>query len=170
MKTLFKLNFILAFLAFTAFSVTAQEKRASPAMEAEGKVEATSIKVTYGSPSVKDRTIWGGLVPYDKLWRAGANEATTFETSDDIMIGGEKLPKGKYALFIIPNEKEWTFVFNSDPDQWGAYKYDEKKDVLRVNAKPMMSKDMTESLTYKVGDDGLTFMWDKVNVNLPIKK
>ena len=94
----------------------------------------------------KDGLIWGDLVPYGKVWRTGANEATTFETDKDIMIKEQKLPAGKYALFTIPGETEWTWIFNSVWDQWGAYKYDESKDVLRVKSTPESSSVFHEQL------------------------
>ncbi|GLR20007.1 hypothetical protein GCM10007940_46230 [Portibacter lacus] len=143
-------------------------KRASPPMEATGTVGEANIKVNYSAPSAKGRAIWGELVPYGKIWRAGANEATTFETDKDLSIDGKKLAAGKYSVFLLPNDGEWTFVFNSISDQWGAYQYDEAKDVLRVVATPEKMKEKSELLAYKVADDKLWIMWDdhKAGINL----
>ena len=90
-----------------------KSKRPSPPETASGTVAGATITINYSSPSVKGRKIWGGLVPYDKVWRAGANEATTFETNKSIKIEGKELPAGKYSLFATPGENEWTVILNS---------------------------------------------------------
>ena len=104
---------ILAFSLpiFFALAATAQDKP-SPAQTAEGQVAGAKITIAYSSPAVKGRTIWGDLVPFGKIWRAGANDATTFTTSKDITVEGQKLPAGTYSFFIIPGESQSTFVFN----------------------------------------------------------
>src|SRR6185437_4669611 len=89
-----------------------KSKRPSPPETATGTVGGASISINYSSPSVKGRKIWGGLVPYDKVWRAGANEATIFETNKAIKIEGKDLPAGKYSLFATPGENEWTIILN----------------------------------------------------------
>ena len=107
MKTIKPLLLILAFFGFI-FSSNAQNKsRQSPPATAMNKVADVSIKVDYSQPSVKDRTIWGDLVPYEKVWRTGANEATTIEFSKDVSVDGKKISAGKYALFTIPGPNEW---------------------------------------------------------------
>jgi len=98
-------------------------------------VGLTDVTITYSRPRVKGRTIWGALVPYDKVWRTGANEATMISFSDDVTINGQKLPKGTYSLHTIPEPDEWTIIFNSVADQWGSYSYDQSKDTLRVKSK-----------------------------------
>src|SRR5687767_4572105 len=115
-----------AFLTVLGQAQNAPANRPSPAATATGKIGAANVSVNYSSPSVKGRTIWGDLVPYGKVWRAGANEATVFQTDRDITIEGKKLPAGKYSFFTIPTENEWTLIFNKQPEQWGAYKYDDK--------------------------------------------
>src|SRR5215212_1499697 len=112
-------------------------------------VGVTDITLTYSRPGVKGRTIWGGLVPYDQVWRTGANEATTISFSDDVTINGQKLAKGTYSLHTIPSAGDWTFIFNSVAEQWGSYSYDPAKDVLRVKATPA-SGQHTEWLTFDV--------------------
>lgn len=98
--------------------------------------EATIVTINYSRPAVKERTIWGELVPLGKVWRTGANEATTFSASDEVLINGQKLPAGKYALFTIPGEASWTLIFNKTAEQWGAYDYNEKMDALRLTVAP----------------------------------
>ena len=96
-------------------AVIAQD-RPSPAATATGEINGAAITINYSSPGVKGRVIWGGLVPFDKVWRAGANEATTFETSKDIKVEGKNLPAGKYGFFAIPGQTEWTIIFNKVPE------------------------------------------------------
>jgi len=110
--------------------------RPSPSASLTQTVGITDITIKYSRPGVKGRGIWGALVPYDKVWRTGANEATTISFSDDVSINGQNLSKGTYSLHTIPGASEWTFIFNSVADQWGSYSYDAAKDVLRVKAKP----------------------------------
>ncbi|KAK0349278.1 hypothetical protein LTR94_033799, partial [Friedmanniomyces endolithicus] len=134
-------------------------------MTATGKIKDADITINYSSPSVKDRKIWGDLVPYDKVWRAGANEATTFETSKDITVQGKKLPAGKYSFFLVPKASgAWTAVFNKEPKQWGAYKYDQAKDALRVDVNAKTLKTKQEALVYKLNKHGFTMDWDQISV------
>lgn len=143
--------------------------RPSPPTTASGKVNGTTITINYGSPSVKGRQVWdpnGTLAPYGKVWRAGANEATTFETDKDIKIEGKTLPAGKYGFFTIPGQNEWTVIFNKVANQWGAFKYDQSQDALRVMAKPIKSGKMNEKLVYDVTNKGVVLKWE--NVELPI--
>lgn len=157
------------FFTLTAAIAGAQEKKAaaSPAETAQGKVNGAAITINYGSPSVKGREIWGGLVPYGKIWRAGANDATTIETDKDLVVEGKTLPAGKYSIFIIPEKDEATVIFNKVAKQWGAYKYEEKEDALRVKVKPVATKEKTEKLVYKFEKNGIVLSWD--NWNIPIK-
>ncbi|MBD8081005.1 DUF2911 domain-containing protein [Chryseobacterium caseinilyticum] len=172
MNTIFKSATALVAAMTISVNAFAQEtkKPASPAMTATGKVKDANITIAYGSPSLKGRTIWGDLVPYDKIWRAGANDATTFETSKDITVQGKKLPAGKYSFFLVPKTSgTWTAVFNKEAKQWGAYKYEESKDVLRVDVKTKALKAAQESLVYKVNSSGFTMDWDKISVPVEIK-
>ncbi len=149
----------LAVFSFFAVSAMAQEK-ASPAKTANGKAGGADITIKYSSPAVKGRMIWGDLVPLGQVWRAGANEATTFTTSKDIMVEGKKLPAGTYSFFIIPNEYESTLIFNSVAEQWGAFDYDSSKDVLRVNVASQQTSSMEERLVYEVTDSGFEIRWE----------
>jgi hypothetical protein len=149
-------------LALTAFVVAAgfAQEKPSPAKVAEGTAAGSKITINYSSPAVKGRTIWGDLVPMGQVWRAGANEATTFTTSKDITIQGQKLPAGTYGFFIIPNEGESTFIFNKVAKQWGAFDYDAKQDVLRVNVPSGQGSSMEERLVYEIKPDGFEVRWE----------
>lgn len=110
--------------------------RVSPKASVSQVIGVTEVKITYSRPGVKNRTIWGGLVPYDKVWRTGANEATTFTTSTDVKVEGQPLAAGTYALFTIPGKTEWTIIFNKTAAQFGAFEYKQDQDVLRIKVKP----------------------------------
>ncbi|MCB2380068.1 DUF2911 domain-containing protein [Hymenobacter sp. BT635] len=178
-RTLFSTALLLAGLLSASLSqaqttapaatAAAKPAPASPAATATGKIGAATVTVKYGSPSVKGRPIYGSLVPYGQVWRAGANEATTVEFSKDVMVQGKKLPAGTYSLFTIPTEKDWTVIFNKTAKQWGAYKYDEKQDALRVTATPRKAPAMTESLVYDVTKDGLVLRWENLELPVAIK-
>ena len=143
----------------------------SPMKEMKTKINDATISVVYGSPSVKGRTVWGDLVPYDKVWRTGANEATTFESSTALKIQGKELAAGKYGLFTIPTESgKWTVIFNSVHEQWGAYKYDESKDVLRVEATTKDMKASVEAMNFIVEDNNIVFQWDKLSLPVQVSK
>ena len=125
-------------LSLTAFGLSAQIQTpaASPTAMVSQRVGLTKVTVEYSRPSVKGRKIFGDLVPFDKVWRTGANKITTIKFDNDVMINGKKLPAGSYGWYTIPGKTEWTIVLNSDDKQWGAYAYDEKKDVLRFKVTP----------------------------------
>lgn len=161
-------NKVSIFLFMMAFAfASAQEKKASPAETVQGKFNGAAITINYGSPSVKGRAIWGGLVPFGKVWRAGANDATTIETDKDLTIEGQNLPAGKYSIFIIPEKDAATVIFNKVFQQWGAYDYDQKQDALRVKVTPVVTKNKTEKLVYKFNKDNITLSWD--NWDIPVK-
>ncbi len=142
--------------------------RPSPPVEVKGKISNADIMIAYSAPSVKERKIWGDLVPYGKVWRTGANEATIFETSAEIKINGSVLPAGKYALFTIPGEKTWTIIFNSAFAQWGAYQYDASKDVLRIEATPEQGTHQ-EQMLFAIEDGKIVLAWDKLRLPLKVK-
>ena len=172
MKTMIKSITLLLTAITISTSAMAQEAqpKPSPAATATGKVKGATITINYSSPAVKGRKIFGGLEAYDKVWRAGANEATVFETDKDIMVEGKPLAAGKYSFFLVPKESgTWTAVFNKEPKQWGAYKYEEAKDALRVDVKVKPLKATQERLVYKITKTGLSLDWDKVSVPVSIK-
>lgn len=170
-NNVFSLLFIavLSLMSNVGNAQTDKAARPSPPAEAIGTIHGAAIKIAYSSPSVKGRVVWGDLVPYGKVWRTGANEATTFETDKEIKINGEKLPAGKYALFTIPGESEWTFIFNSDWDQWGAFKYDQTKDVLSVKATPEKSPWFTEKMKFEIKEKMIGLSWENVVVSFEVK-
>lgn len=159
---------IFALLAATGSLVSAQEKKpASPRVTAEGK----NVKVAYGQPSKKGRVIFGELVPYDKVWRLGANEATEITFAKDGSFGGKSVKAGTYTLFAIPAKTEWTFILNSDLKQWGAYKYDSIKvnNVLEAKAPVTKTKAPVEKLTITLPAGKMVVEWDETRVEVPVK-
>ena len=176
MKSVISLKSMLTIVALISFTLSAYSQldlpRKSPKASASYTIGLTDITINYGSPAVNEREIWGALEPYDKVWRAGANEATTMEFSTDIMIENQKLAAGKYSFFIIPKEGEdvkWTVIFNKVSDQWGAYDYDESQDALRVDIKPKFKESSEGRLSYRIADQGMDkgyirFGWEKVRL------
>ena len=157
---------MLIFWGFT-YAQTPQP-RVSPPYSVSGKIGDATIDINFSSPSVKGRKIWGELVPYNKVWRAGANEATTFKTDKDIKIGDKLLPAGRYSFFLIPAENgTWVAVFNNIVYQWGAFKYDETKDQLRVDVHTMPLAERQEMLIYKINSNGFYLNWDMLSVFIP---
>ena len=150
-----------------------KSKRPSPPATATGKIKEATITINYSSPAVKERKIWGELVPYDKVWRAGANEATIFETDKDIKVEGKSLPAGKYSLYAIPGEKEWVIIFNSQTGQWGikmdgSTTEDPAKDVLRVTVKSKKSENFNERLIYVISEKGFALNWENLSVPVSV--
>ena len=132
-------------------------------------------RVTYSRPARKDREVFGKLVPYGKVWRVGANEATEIKFFTDVTIQDKKLKAGVYSLYAIPTETEWTLVFNTDLDQWGAYSYKQDMDVLRITAPVKKAGEPVDNLTIqfsKAGDNVkdavMTIAWDQARVDVPV--
>jgi hypothetical protein len=163
-----------AVLSTVTFAQGDKASRPSPPKTATGKAGGATITINYSAPAAKGRKIFGELVPFDKVWRAGANEATIFETDKDIMVEGKKLAAGKYSLYAIPGATEWSFIFNSETGQWGIKRggdtsKDPAKDVLTVKAKPAKSASMNESLAYEVTSTGFVLRWENTEVPVAIK-
>ncbi len=133
----------------------------------EGVVDGVETVLEYGRPKVKGREIWGGLVPYDKVWRTGADEATTISISADVMIEGKTLPKGKYALFTIPGVEKWIIIFNKTAQQSGAFGYDESQDALRVEVVPESGAHV-EEMTFIIKDSSIVLVWEKLSISIDI--
>lgn len=168
-KTVFMLLVALLGLTVQGFSQEDKSKRASPSAQTKAVLEGKTITIDYSRPAIKGRKVWGGLVPYGEVWRTGANETTTLEVSEDVMVEGQKLPKGKYALFTIPGEKEWIIIFNKGIS-WGAYSYKESEDVLRVKVTPKALKETHELFTIEVFDKGIvSLMWDNKTVDFQVE-
>ncbi len=160
--------------AMTIFTASAWAQPASPAATATGTINGANVTIKYSSPAVKGRQIWGALVPYDKVWRAGANAATTIETDKDLTVEGKKLPAGKYSIYAIPGEKEWTIILNSQTGQWGINRdqsttEDPAKDVFRVMVKAKKSDMMNERLVYTINDKGFVLSWENLDVPVRVK-
>jgi len=139
---------------------------------AVGAIGNDSVKISYHSPGVRGRIIWGGLVPYDEVWVTGAHDATTIEIAKPFVIGGKEIPAGKYAIFTIPGKKEWTVIINTRWKQHLASEYDEKEDVVRVKIKPKKNP-FTERLQYFVeGNNGnqgkIAIAWEKIRIEIPV--
>lgn len=124
--------------AALAFPADAQLEmpRTSPGASVTQRVGVTDLTVTYHRPGVKGRPIWGALVPYGEVWRAGANERTTFTVSHDVLVEGEPLPAGRYGLLAVPSPSRWTLIFTRDADAWGHFDYSPEDDALRVEVQP----------------------------------
>ena len=167
-NTLQLLLLCLALVAAPAWA-QGQKPRQSPADSAMGRVGKANVKIKYGSPSVKGRQIWGALVPYDQVWRSGANEATTVSVDQPVSIEGKTLPAGTYTFFTIPGKDTWTVIFNKEAGQWGAYKYDEKKDALRLTLKPTKLATPQERLRYVVTPAGFALQWESLELPVPMQ-
>ena len=150
--------------------------RPSPNAFAGLQIGSTRVMVAYGSPGAKERKVFGGLVPYDRLWRTGANEATTLTINGDVLVEGKRLEKGTYTLFTIPRESEWTVILNSNDNQWGAYERDPEEDILEVKV-PSGEGEFRENLTF--GFDGihpdgtaasLVIAWENTMIRLAIEE
>jgi hypothetical protein len=180
-------------------SAQVQVPRPSQKASVMQRIGVTDITITYSRPGVKGRTIWGDalpeqanvkgeatldnqnvrpkgapIVPWGHVWRAGANEATTFVTTDEVLVNGQKLPAGSYSLHTIPTKDEWTIVFNGTANQWGSFDYDPAKDTLRIKAKPQMVADNQEWLMYSfdpVTDNSaqVNIRWEKISVPFTVE-
>jgi hypothetical protein len=150
--------------------------RPSPLVKDSLSLNNLKIKLEYSSPAVRERKIWDDLVPYYKVWRTGANEATIFESNSDLIIAGKQLPKGKYALFTIPGPEKWIVIFNKDWDQWGAFLYDGSidregsDDQLRIEIKPELSEDFSERMKITPDSGYLNFHWEYLKLKMPYKE
>jgi hypothetical protein len=149
--------------------------RASAEKGVSQKVGYTKVSANWNSPSVKGRKIWGELVAYNELWRAGANAATTIEFSTPVTIDNKKIDAGKYALFVIPNvNHKWTMILNKDHEQWGSYNYDPTKDVVRVDVIPRKRLAIAEDLTMSIEQHSflhgsVTLSWEFIDLSIPFE-
>lgn len=145
----------------------------SPTVRLREDFSTSYVELTYARPSKRGREVFGKLVPYGEVWRTGANSSTRIRFGEDVKFGGQNVPAGTYALFTIPNAKEWTFILNKDTSQWGAYDYRPELDLLRVTAQPRTSNTALESFSLQLENlqpeaAELTLRWDKVRVSVPI--
>lgn len=165
----FNLLLMLCCLSLLTLETHAQEKPLSPKETVKGKVSGVDTEIVYCRPSARGRKMIGGKDPYGKVWRTGANAATTIEFKKPVKIEGKNLPAGKYALFTIPNENEWTIIINKNYDQSGASNYDEKEDVLRVNVKPKKLDKFVETFTIAPEKDRISLRWENTEVAFKVK-
>jgi len=174
-----KINLLLSsvfisLFAFNAYSQGPKTPAASPAASVKQTFGLTDVSIDYSSPAVKGRTIWGSLVPYDSVWRTGANAATVINFSTGVTVGGAKVKAGKYALFTIPGRNMWTIILNSEYDQWGSFDYKKSADVVRFPVKPEMMGDVKERMSFYIDaiNDStctITLRWEKVKVSFDVK-
>lgn len=160
---------MLATATMLSSVVVAQEKPLSPQATVEGKIGAANVKIVYCQPSARGRKMLGGKEPYGQVWRTGANEATTIEFDKPVKIEGKDVPAGKYSLFTIPGETEWTIILNKEPKQWGAYKYNEKDDLMRVKVKPTKTESFVETFNIALGKDEVQLKWENTAVAFKVK-
>ena len=171
MKKLFFFFFLaLSVAAYSQFTLPA----ASPRQKVEQQFSMSNITVDYGRPGVKGRKIFGDLVPFGKVWRAGANSSTKITFEQSVNFGGKTVSAGTYGLFVIPTEKEWKVILNKDSQQWGAYTFDEKQNVVDVTIPVQKLAEKQEWFVIELNpvDDNsvnLVMKWDFTKVELPLK-
>ena len=156
---------IIITLSFATLAIAADKKPLSPPAKAEASISGKNITIDYSSPRMRDRAIMGGLVPYNKVWRTGANAATTLKTDADLMIGSIHVPAGEYTIFTVPGETEWTLIVSKETGQWGT-NYDESKDLGRatmtVGATDSPLEEFTIELNSTTGNKGeLVIKWER---------
>jgi hypothetical protein len=167
---------LFSFILISADLVIAQQfstPRSSPMAKLSQMVGVSEVTVVYSRPAVNGRKIWGELVPYNQMWRTGANENTTIELTHEAKINGEKIPAGKYGIQTIPGETEWTVIFSKDNNLSGSSGYKEENDALRIKVKPVTGEH-AERLTFefeKIGETNaeLNLRWDKLSLPLEIE-
>lgn len=179
-KVLIILLGIVVVLIMAFWGIRGYTKRYSPDAVASYNKNGLNINVKYCQPSKKNRVIFGGIVPFGKVWRTGANEVTEITFNKDVTVGDKNIKAGAYALFSVPNEKEWHIIFNSGNRtfwghrSWGT-QYDQEKDITRVKVSMKSTDSVTERFTIDIKDGKDTvdammhLVWDKLQVNVPIK-
>src|SRR5260221_13387795 len=165
---------LLGVLLTSAIWLYFKIRRPSPSVIVSGKIGEAKITIDYSSPSVKGRKIFGGMLPYDLVWRAGANEATLFNTDKDIIVEDKTLRAGKYSFFATPGEKEWIIYINSETGQWGdkpdgVTNMDPAKTVLSVTVKPTRLDDLCERLEYVIRNNGFSLRWEYSEIFVNVK-
>lgn len=150
------------------------ERRKSPIAIAKVNHNDTYLKVVYGQPYMKGREIFGDLVPYNQVWRTGANEATELTATSDILFAGNRLEAGTYALFTIPGQEQWTIILNSELGQWGAFEYDSNFDVVRTDVNATTTENATEAFSIQFGEvandtTSMIMRWENTSVRVPIR-
>ena len=155
-------------LVLILFSFSTYAQRESPLKIEKGSINGVEIKLTYSSPFAKGRKIFGGLVPYNEMWRTGANRATTLEIEEGIIIGGKKLEAGKYEVFTIPTKEEWTIIIHEYQDQCGMALYREENDVMRFKVQSKTSQRFHESMSFSIVSNAILLEWENTQVTIPV--
>lgn len=162
------------FIGVNSASGQAKFPPASSTQTVTQSLGISKVSLTYQRPSVNGRTIFGQLVPFDQVWRTGANNATSITFDSEVTVHGNKVPGGTYGLFTIPSKGEWTIILNKTSQQWGAYQYNEGDDVLRFTVKPAKLKDKVE--TFTISFDKMTtrsfdvsLAWENTKVSFPVE-
>lgn len=163
-------------MAGTLTPAEAQRQRVSPRETVSAAIGGKKVTIEYSRPYAKGRNVWdpnATIAPFGKVWRTGADEATTITTEGDLMLGSLHVPAGTYALFTIPGEDEWTLIVNKVAKQWGAFKYDANQDLGRVKMKAAKQSSATEQFTIELSATGgangvLKLTWDKLSASIPV--
>jgi hypothetical protein len=160
---------ILTFCTLFATAVLAEEakKPLSPPAKAEATLNGKKVTIDYSAPSKRNRVIMGELVPYGKVWRTGANAATTLTTETNLMLGSIHVPPGTYTLYTIPGEKEWTLIVNKQTGQWGT-NYDEKQDLGRTKMSVSAIRNPVETFAIGIDKSALTLSWENTRASVPV--
>lgn len=170
MKRIIAFSLVAASM-LSSVTLMAQDKSkrpSPPAMVTQTTASGATITIDYSKPSLKGRKVGSDVAAFGKVWRTGANEATTFEVSKDVKVNGKALPAGKYSLYTIPGEKEWTIILNKAWKQWGTV-YNESEDALRIMVNPVMVAEQTEQLTFSVNVEGVvSLMWGNTAVTFNV--
>jgi hypothetical protein len=171
--------FSLVLILLMAYTAMAQQRTSNPnaivdtfkksiPCVTKGRIQDADIEINYYSPGVKNRTIWGGLVPFGEVWVTGAHNATSITINHLFTVGGVKVNAGKYALFTIPGKEEWIFILNKNYQQHLADNYKQEEDILRLAVKPIWGETITERLQYSIVENRLVIAWEKVKIEIPI--
>jgi Protein of unknown function (DUF2911) len=163
---------ILFLLLVSALSITsmAQDKKMpSPPAKANATIDGVAVTIDYHQPSARGRKMLGGINPYGEVWRTGANATTSIDFSANAKVEGQAIAKGKYGLYTIPGENEWTIIINKDI-KWGHYDYTDKADVLRVKVKPTKTAAFVETFTINIKDGNVVMEWENTSVSFKIAK
>ena len=173
MKNLILVACVLA-LATLANAQQLNVPALSPTCSVEQAFSQTSIKLDYSRPSMRGRTIFGGLVPWDQVWRTGANAATKVTFGEDVMIGGKTVPAGSYSLYTVPKRGDWEVIINKNTGNWGTNGYSTDDDVVRFEVEPTPLGNDVETMTLMVNN--ITFnsctidlMWERTHISIPVK-
>lgn len=165
--------FAITAISLSAMTACSQNKSNRPSPPAKATVTTSkdvTISIDYSQPSVKGRTIGKEIAPFGQVWRTGANEATVFEVNKGVSIAGKKLEAGKYGLYTIPGENEWTIILNKKSNLWGSDGYKEDDDALRFVTKSVKSKTFTEKMTFAADKSGkVSLMWGDVQVDFMVE-